>query len=229
MAKHQDLDFQRGSRSEQSNQPVPDRFAKRDDWAVGGQEIAAPILALRWEFGQQIGRRVDKHLQEAINMNDVSREYPRTVSRNAARTELRLLSADDTADLKTFIASLPEHDLLFLSRDITHPKVIEAWIAAIPEGRVKSLVARENGVIVGLTAIVLHELSWSRHVGELRVLVSPSWRGKGLGRVLIQEYFAQALELGLAKLCVDDRRSARCDRRLRRHRLPSRGPVPQPR
>jgi len=148
---------------------------------------------------------------KAINMNDVSREYPRTVSCNGAKTELHLMSADDTADLKTFIASLPEHDLLFLSRDITHPKVIEAWIAAIPEGRVKSLVARENGVIVGCTAIVLHELSWSRHVGELRVLVSPSWRGKGLGRVLIQECFIQALELGLAKLCVQmtvDQRAA---------------------
>ena len=144
-------------------------------------------------------------------MNDVSREYPRTVSCNGAKTELHLMSADDTADLKTFIASLPEHDLLFLSRDITHPKVIEAWIAAIPEGRVKSLVARENGVIVGCTAIILHELSWCRHVGELRVLVSPSWRGKGLGRVLIQECFIQALELGLAKLCVQmtvDQRAA---------------------
>ena len=54
------------------------------------------------------------------------------------------MSADDTADLKTFIASLPEHDLLFLSRDITHPKVIEAWIAAIPEGRITSIVAGER-------------------------------------------------------------------------------------
>lgn len=144
-------------------------------------------------------------------MNGVSREYPRTVPCNGTTTELRLMSSSDVPDLKTFIGSLPEHDLLFLSRDITHPKVIEAWIAAIPEGRVKSLVARENGVIVGCTAIVLHELSWCRHVGELRVLVSPSWRGKGVGRVLIQECFAQALELGLAKLCVQmtvDQRAA---------------------
>ena len=121
------------------------------------------------------------------------------------------MSAGDAAGLRAFISSLPEHDLLFLSRDITHPKVIEAWISALAEGRVKSLVALENGVIVGCTAIVLHELSWSRHVGELRVLVSPSWRGKGLGRVLIQECFVQALELGLAKLCVQmtvDQRAA---------------------
>jgi L-amino acid N-acyltransferase YncA len=148
---------------------------------------------------------------KAINMNNASREYPRTVSCDGSAVELRPMSSGDVAGLKAFVASLPEHDLLFLSRDITHPKVIDAWIAALPEGRVKSLVAQENGVIVGCTAIILHELSWSRHVGELRVLVSPTWRGKGLGTALIQECFAQALELGLAKLCVQmtvDQRAA---------------------
>ena len=42
--------------------------------------------------------------------------------------------------------------------------------------------------------------SLSKHVGELGVLVGPQWRGRGLGRVLIQECFARALERGLKKL-----------------------------
>ncbi|MFP5473479.1 MAG: N-acetyltransferase family protein [Gammaproteobacteria bacterium] len=144
-------------------------------------------------------------------MNSVSREYPRTVSYNDAKVELSLLSAADTEALKAFIATLPEHDLLYLDRDVTHPKVVEAWVKAVPKGQIKSIVARENGVIVGCTALVLRELSWSRHVGELRVLVSPTLRGKGLGRLLIQECFIQALELGLSKLCVQmtvDQRAA---------------------
>lgn len=140
--------------------------------------------------------------RKAVKMKSVSREYPRTVSYNGTKVELSLVSAADTQAIKAFVATLPEHDLLFLSRDITHPKVIQAWIDAIPEGRIKSIVARQNGVVVGCTAIALQELSWSRHVGELRVLVSPALRGKGLGRLLIQECFIQALELGLSKLCV---------------------------
>jgi len=43
------------------------------------------------------------------------------------------------------------------------------------------------------------------------VLVSPAWRGRGLGRALIQECFAQALELGLRKLVAQmtvDQRAA---------------------
>jgi len=71
---------------------------------------------------------------------------------------------------------------------------------ALDAGEVASLVAREGGRLVGCTAIVTDALSWSRHVGELRILVSSDGRGKGLGRVLIQECFAQALELGLKKL-----------------------------
>ncbi|MNN71327.1 Acetyltransferase (GNAT) family protein [compost metagenome] len=36
----------------------------------------------------------------------------------------------------------------------------------------------------------------------MRVLVAPTWRGCGLGRVLIQECFALGLELELEKLTV---------------------------
>lgn len=135
-------------------------------------------------------------------MTSHQRDYPRTVSCDGSAVELRLLSSDDLAGLRSFIASLPEHDLLFLSRDVTHPKVQEAWVGAAQEGRVKSLLALDGDAVVGCTAIVLHELSWSRHVGELRVLVSPAWRGRGLGRLLIRECFIQALELDLEKLCV---------------------------
>ena len=48
-------------------------------------------------------------------------------------------------------------------------------------------------------------------MGELRVLASPDWRGRGLGRVLIQECFAQALELELTRLVAQmttDQRAA---------------------
>lgn len=102
--------------------------------------------------------------------------------------------------LAAFVAKLPPHDLLFASRDISHPKVIHAWMRTLEACELTSLVARDGDVMVGCTAILTDALSWSKHVGELRVLVSPAWRGKGLGRGLIQECFAQALELGLKKL-----------------------------
>ena len=137
--------------------------------------------------------------------------YPRTISCGGALVEIGLMTPEHQVELSAFIATLPAHDLLFLRRDISHPKVVAAWIEAIRETRVTSLVACQGTEVVGCTAIVTQDLSWSRHVGELRVLVGPALRGKGLGRELIQESFSQAIGLGLAKLCVQmtvDQRAA---------------------
>ena len=129
---------------------------------------------------------------------------PRDVPLGDATLRLARLQPEDAAALAAFAATLPAHDLLFLRRDIGHPKVIAAWMQAITEGRLHSLAVRDaadaSGALIGCSAIVVDALSWSRHVGELRVLVAPAWRGKGLGRMLIQQCFAQALALGLDKL-----------------------------
>jgi RimJ/RimL family protein N-acetyltransferase len=133
-------------------------------------------------------------------MNADTLTLPRSLACDGATLELARLQPGDALALADFAAQLPPHDLLFLRRDISQPKVIAAWMQAIAEGRLHSLAVREAGVLVGCSAIVVDVLSWSRHVGELRVLVTPVWRGRGLGRLLVQQCFAQALELGLDKL-----------------------------
>jgi len=135
-------------------------------------------------------------------MNFSAARYPRTVICDGKSVEIDRMSPDHGPEIVGFVKTLSDHDLLFLRRDIGEPKVVEAWMSEIREGRVQSLTAYADGTLVGYTAIIVEKLSWSRHVGELRVLVGPSMRGKGLGRALIQECFAQALELGLEKLCA---------------------------
>ena len=140
-----------------------------------------------------------------------TRTYPRTVACGDAQVEIARMTAGDRAALVAFVATLAPQDLLFVPRDLGHPKVVDAWMRSLETGELVSLVARSNGEMVGCTAIFVDELSWSKHVGELRVLVSPTWRGRGLGRTLIQECFAQALELGLTKLVAQmmvDQRAA---------------------
>jgi RimJ/RimL family protein N-acetyltransferase len=132
--------------------------------------------------------------------SDAPRTYPRTVDCDGIAVELRRMGAADQAAVLSFTQSLPVHDLLFMRRDVRQPKVVAAWVRAIEEDRVASLVAVRDGAVIGTTAIVHDALSWSSHVGELRIALSPGFRGKGLGRVLTQECFAMALELGLEKL-----------------------------
>jgi RimJ/RimL family protein N-acetyltransferase len=115
---------------------------------------------------------------------------------------IRRFEPADRETMTAFVATLPEHDLLFLGRDLTHPRVIEAWQAAIVEGWIDSLVAidADSGAVVGTAALVRDPLGWSAHVGEVRLLVGPDRRGAGLGRDLLEAIFAIAQGRGLTKL-----------------------------
>lgn len=113
---------------------------------------------------------------------------------------IRPFARADATGVAEFAQGLPEHDLLFLSRDIKHARVIEAWVDAQAAGEIESLVATANDRIVATTAIVRDPLGWSPHVAELRMLVSPTMRGKGLGRALLDASIALAREAGATKL-----------------------------
>jgi L-amino acid N-acyltransferase YncA len=138
---------------------------------------------------------------EAIDMTTTSsRIYPRTVVCEGGDVDLRLLTPDDEAAVLAFAQRLSAHDLLFLRRDISQPKVVAAWMEATRRGGIVTVLAARGGVVLGCATIVRDELSWSRHVGELRVILEPGSRGQGLGQKLTQEAFALALDLGVEKL-----------------------------
>ncbi len=48
---------------------------------------------------------------------------------------IRRFRPDDRDKVIAFAASLPEHDLLFLSRDVREPRVVAAWLDGDRDGR----------------------------------------------------------------------------------------------
>jgi RimJ/RimL family protein N-acetyltransferase len=113
---------------------------------------------------------------------------------------IRRFAPADRDAMLAFANTLPEHDLLFLGRDLKHPRVVDAWQAAIEEGWIDSLIAEDGGEFVGTAALVRDPLGWSAHVGEIRLLVAPGKRGSGIGRDLLEAIYAVAMERGLEKL-----------------------------
>jgi polyhydroxyalkanoate synthase len=150
----------------------------------------------------------------ALGMSARERAYPRKVSLGGEMVTLRPMNGMDRAALLAFSRALPGHDLLFLPVDITRPAVIDAWVDAIERGAVTTLLADRDGVVQGYAAVDRGQLDWSPHVAELRVLVAGTMRGKGLGRLLTQEAFALALELGIekmvAQMTVDQKGAIAC-------------------
>ena len=85
-----------------------------------------------------------------------TRSYPRHVKTDAGDIEFRLMARSDEAAVLAFAQKLPTHDLLFLPRNISQPKVLSAWINEIERGAIKSLLAVKGGhvsLVAGANAI----------------------------------------------------------------------------
>src|SRR6201993_4146752 len=140
-----------------------------------------------------------------------TRSYPLHVATELGEIELRMMGPADEAAVLAFAQQLPVHDLLFLPRNISEPKVLAAWVKDIERGSITSLLAVKAGRVVGCGTLVRDPHSWSPHVGEIRMVVSNDARGQGLGGGLPQETFALALGADLEKLTVQmtvDQRAA---------------------
>jgi len=143
----------------------------------------------------------------------ISRTYPWTTALDGVQLTFRLMTPDDGPKIEAFAKVLPEDDLIFLRTDITQPETVRIWMNYIKSGRTMSVIAETaEGKIAGYASIHLNEANWTRHVGELRVLVGGEHRGIGLGKRLTNEAFSIAKDLGLKKITAQmstDQRSAR--------------------
>src|SRR3954454_4554623 len=117
-------------------------------------------------------------------MSSETRSYPRRMETDAGAIEFRLMSPADEAAVLAFAQKLPTHDLLFLPRNISQPKVLSAWVKEIERGDIVSLLAVKGGKVVGCGTLVRDPHPWSTHVGEIRMVVSQDVRGQGVGRAL---------------------------------------------
>jgi L-amino acid N-acyltransferase YncA len=132
----------------------------------------------------------------------IHRSYPQTASLSDGRqVRLRLMApGTDVYRLHAFASSLPKDDLQFLRVDITRLMVVIHWAQNIKAGLTVTVLAEENGEVVGYASVHNDQVSWQRHLGELRIQVGPAYRGCGLGGLLGKEIFGIASDLGIEKI-----------------------------
>jgi L-amino acid N-acyltransferase YncA len=112
--------------------------------------------------------------------------------------DIRHLEPADRAAVERFLRRIPEGDRTFFKEDVADPAVVDAWVRP---GTARVL-AVEGGEILGYVALApLH--GWSSHVGEVRVVVDPEQRGRGVGRALTRRAVLEAITLGLTKMVVE--------------------------
>jgi len=125
-------------------------------------------------------------------------EYPKFVQlKNREMITIRLMVPEDENRLLEFFKSIPYEDRLVLRENTVDPKVIRRWVEEIDYDKVFPVIAEHRGRIIGDATLHMKQFGWQRHIGELRILIVKEYRGKGLGKIMIQELLNKASGVGL--------------------------------
>lgn len=149
-------------------------------------------------------------MSEQLNIR--SRAYPREVTLKEGTVTFRIMTANDRDAILSFARRLPPDDLLFLRLDISTPDGVDEWLDNLKDGRTITVLAEQNGAVVGYACIHHNDAMWNRHLGEIRVNVAAEFRKQGLGRKLVDDVFAIARDIGLLKITAQmtpDQKGAR--------------------
>ncbi len=142
-------------------------------------------------------------------MSEILSRYPRTVEGGYL---IRPLEAADEAELAQFFKRMPVDDRQLFKDDVTQSSVIRAWIEKVDYSKVLPLVVFKDRRIVADATLHRNRHGWSRHVAEVRISLDPEFRGKGLARLLLEEFIAIGPSLHAAILnafVLDVQREAR--------------------
>ena len=114
----------------------------------------------------------------------------------------RLMIPEDRDQVLQFVNNLPEHDLFYLMNDIREPSGMQRWVEGLQEQKVFTILAEIDNRLLGYGSLRCGRMAWTRHLGEVRIMVSPDARGRGLGKLLAKEIFAVAHDVGLRRIIV---------------------------
>jgi RimJ/RimL family protein N-acetyltransferase len=125
-----------------------------------------------------------------------------TMLHDGKQAIVRPLEGEDHGALIAFGQALPQDDLLYLEDDFQRPEIISRLINARFASNWRQCVATVDGQMIGYAAV--RQLpGWSRHVGDIILVVSESWRHSGIGTVLASAIFDSARSLGVSKVIIE--------------------------
>jgi L-amino acid N-acyltransferase YncA len=129
-------------------------------------------------------------------------DYPKEVTlQDGFKFVLRPMTKFDFDGLYRFFVSLAEYDRKHLRNDTQNRVLIEKWCRELDHNKVLPILAEidEKKIIANVT---LHREThgWSKHIGEIRMTISPRYQQKGLGSLLINEIVNLGEKAGLEKI-----------------------------
>ena len=98
------------------------------------------------------------------------------------------------------LTTLDDADIAFIHEPPDDQELINTWASGQHRGR--HWVLLDDQGAVGAYVAVVPLSGWASHVGELRLMVRPDLRGRGIGARLARHAIVEAVDMGLQKLQV---------------------------
>lgn len=129
--------------------------------------------------------------------------YPRPVIlKDGSQVELALLEPQGQREqLMAFFSRLPAGDRWYLAYDVSDEEVVRGWLRNFDRNLALPVVATtDEGRIAALCTLHRYGHGARGHIGRLRVMVDPEFRGQRLGTYMLLDLIQLAMDLGLSLL-----------------------------
>lgn len=142
----------------------------------------------------------------------VIEDYPKEVIlKDGTGVTLRPLREGDEDLLFRMFSRLSEDDKWFLDHNVADFGLIENWVKNMDPDRAHSILAVLGGQIIAHATLLRKYYGAKSHIGNIRISVDPSFRGKHLATWMLLDLINLAMAMGLEALImqlVEDRDAA---------------------
>jgi ribosomal protein S18 acetylase RimI-like enzyme len=114
--------------------------------------------------------------------------------KDGTEVTIKKLGPEGLDALMDFYNALPLEDRKYLKFDVTDKKAVAKRLRRVDSGEDIRVAAWHGGLIVASGALELSGDPWSRHQGEIRVIVARPFQQRGLGTVMIRELYFIAVQ-----------------------------------
>ncbi len=139
--------------------------------------------------------------------------YPKPLQVSSGpQITVRPMTRDDGPALLAFFRRIPDDERYFLKDDVASESVIDSWAQHLDYDRALPLLAFDGDRVCADAVLIRHRGDARSHYAEIRVVVDPEYRGRGLGTALMKELIDIAwdaeLELVQAEFVRDTQEDA---------------------
>lgn len=117
--------------------------------------------------------------------------------KDGTEVTIRKLMMEDLDLLMEFFLALPMEDRKYLKFDVTDRKAVQRRLRRVESGDDIRVVAVHGGLIIASGVLELSGEAWSKHQGEIRLIVARPFQQRGLGAIMIRELYFIAVQNNL--------------------------------